>query len=88
MIMYKNGDYWLDYVLSKAEREFIDSIKNKELDNYNANYRRVLKFKILKKRKTLTDDLILINEVLDELQSLWIVLVDQYFKVLTLKLAY
>jgi hypothetical protein len=57
-------------VLSKAEREFIDSIKNKKLDNYNANYRRVLKFKILKKRKTLTDDLILINEVLDELQAL------------------
>jgi hypothetical protein len=57
-------------VLSKAEKKFIDSIKNKELDNCNANYRRVLKFKILKKRKTLTDDLILINEVLDELQSL------------------
>ena len=70
MIMYKNCDYWLDNVLSKAEREFIDSIKNKELDNYNSNYRRVLKFKILKKRKTLTDDLILINEVLDELQAL------------------
>jgi len=29
-----------------------------------------LKFKILKKRKTLTDDLILINEVLDQLQAL------------------
>ena len=68
--MYIKGDYWLNYVLSKAEREFIDSIKNKEVDNYNANYRRVLKFKILKKRKTLTDDLILINEVLDKLQAL------------------
>jgi hypothetical protein len=57
-------------VLSKAERDFIEGIKNKKLGSYNANYRRVLKFKILKKRKTLTDDLVLINEVLDELQSL------------------
>jgi hypothetical protein len=68
--MYKNGGYRLDNVLSKAEREFIDSIKSGNIDDYNANYRRVLKFKILKKRKTLTDDLLLINEVLDKLQAL------------------
>ena len=37
---------------------------------YSPNYRRVLKHRILQKRKTLTDDLLLINEVLDKLQSL------------------
>lgn len=37
---------------------------------YNANSRRVLKHKILKKRKDLTDDVLLINEVLEELQAL------------------
>jgi hypothetical protein len=38
--------------------------------NANANYRRVLKFKILKKRKELTGDLVRINEVLDQLQEI------------------
>lgn len=57
-------------VLSKAEREFIQKLKEGQINQYNANYRRVLKFKILKKRKALTDDLLLVNEVLDKLQDL------------------
>jgi hypothetical protein len=60
----------LENVLSRAERQFIQDVKSNKLGGYEANYRRVLKFKILKKRKTLTDDLLLINEVLDKLQSL------------------
>ena len=40
------------------------------MDQYTGNYKRVLKFKILAKRKSLTDDLILVNEVLDKLQDL------------------
>ena len=57
-------------VLSKAEREFLEKLRDGRVEEYNANYRRVLKHKILKKRNTLTDDLLLINEVLDKLQEL------------------
>ena len=49
-------------------------IRNNDLQKlekkYSPSYRRVLKHRILQKRKTLTDDLLLINEVLDKLQSL------------------
>lgn len=57
-------------VLSKAEREFLLNLKAGKINQYNANYRRVLRFKILKKRKALTTDLLLVNEVLDKLQEL------------------
>jgi hypothetical protein len=57
-------------VLSRAEREFLENLKAGKINQYNANYRRVLKFKILKKRHSLTSDLLLINEVLDKLQEL------------------
>ena len=60
----------LGVVLSKAEREFLLKLKAGKESQYNANYRRVLKHKILKKRKSLTDDLLLVNEVLDKLQEL------------------
>jgi hypothetical protein len=56
-------------VLSKAERDFIYDLKKGDLKKYSLNYKRVLKFKILKKRKSLTNDLLLINDVLDELES-------------------
>lgn len=57
-------------VLSVAEREFLEKLRDGKVGEYNANYRRVLKHKILKKRKALTDDLLLINAVLDKLQAL------------------
>jgi hypothetical protein len=57
-------------VLSKAERAFLLKVKAGKASDINANYRRVLKHKILKKRRDLTDDLLLINEVLDKLQEL------------------
>lgn len=58
-------------LLSKAEREFLERIKEGTVkERYSDNYRRVLKFKILRKRKELTGDLVLINEVLDQLQDL------------------
>ena len=57
-------------MLSKAEREFLENLHKGKVDQYNANYRRVLKFKILKKRKALTNDLLLVNAVLDQLESL------------------
>ncbi len=56
-------------MLSKAERDFIDDLKKGDMRKYSSNYKRVLKFKILKKRKSLTNDLLLINDVLEELES-------------------
>jgi hypothetical protein len=57
-------------LLSESERKFLKDVKNGKMSEYSANYRYVLKHRILGKRKTLTNDLLLINEVLDELQSL------------------
>ena len=60
--------------IGQKERQFIKDLADKnerKLDQkYTANYRRVLKYRILQKRKTLTEDLLLINSVLDMLQSL------------------
>jgi hypothetical protein len=61
-------------MIGKKEKLFIDRLQKGGKKNlkkyYNDNYIRQLKFRLLKKRKMLTDDLIVINEVLDELQSL------------------
>lgn len=57
-------------LLSESERKFLKDVKNDKMSDYSANYRYVLKHRILAKRKTLTNDLLLINEVLDELQKL------------------
>ena len=54
-------------LLSESERKLKD-VKNGKVSDYSANYRYVLKHRILGKRKTLTNDLLLINEVLDELR--------------------
>ena len=58
-------------VLSKAERKFLEAIKSGDLAEYTPVYKRQLKHNILKKRKTLTSDLLLVNEVLDRLELLW-----------------
>jgi hypothetical protein len=57
-------------VLSKAERRFLEAIKRDDLGEYTPVYKRQLKHNILKKRKALTTDLLLVNEVLDKLESL------------------
>ncbi len=57
-------------VLSKAERQFLEDLKRGDLSRYSAVYRRQLKYKILNKRRALTDDLLMINAVLDKLQTL------------------
>ena len=66
----------------KAIPSFVDNIivvddrcpqKSGEIavrEEYAIDYVRQLKHRILKKRKSLTDDLLLINGVLDKLQSL------------------
>lgn len=57
-------------MLSKAEREFLENLRTGKVSQYNANYRRVLKHKISKKRESLTADLLLVNEVWNKLQEL------------------
>ena len=57
-------------LLSESERKFLKDVKGGKMNDYSANYRYVLKHRILGKRKTLTNDLLLINEVLDKLQFL------------------
>jgi hypothetical protein len=57
-------------MVSESERKFLKDVKNGKIGDYSANYRYVLKHRILGKRKTLTNDLLLINEVLEKLQFL------------------
>jgi hypothetical protein len=62
-------------VLSKAEREFINKLRvhnGEELvkKEYSIHYVRQFKHRILQKRRLLTDDLVMVNTVLDKLQSL------------------
>ncbi len=60
----------VDSLLSDSERKFLNDLKEDRMKGYSANYRYVLKHRILNKRKTLTHDLLLVNEVLDKLQWL------------------
>jgi hypothetical protein len=57
-------------MLSEKEREFLKDIGKNNLKQYSTNYRYVLRHRILNKRRRLTDDLLLINSVLDKLESL------------------
>jgi hypothetical protein len=57
-------------VLSDAELEFLKKLKNNDIDDYNPVYLRTLKHRILKKHRKLAHEALLIDEVLDKLQSL------------------
>lgn len=58
-------------MLSDAEREFLTKLqKGQDIGSYSAAYKRQLKHRILSKRRALTDDLLLVNAVLDKLQEL------------------
>jgi hypothetical protein len=56
------------------EREFIRDLSEWNVEKlhkkYSPSYRRVLKYRILQKRRCLADDLLMINSVLDKLQSM------------------
>ena len=62
----------LNSSLSKAETEFIDRLKhNVDIKKeYKSDYIRQLKYRLLTKRRLLTNDLLEINVVLDKLHSL------------------
>lgn len=57
-------------VLSKAELKFIHDLKKDNISEYDKTYLRTLKHRILKKHRQLTHEALLINEILDKLQSL------------------
>ena len=56
-------------MLSETERTFLKDLGKNNLKRYSADYRYVLKHRILNKRRRLTDDLLLINSVLDKLED-------------------
>jgi hypothetical protein len=59
---------------SVREREFIRDLKEWNIEKlhkkYSSSYRRVMKYRLLQKRRFLTNDLLMINLVLEKLQSL------------------
>jgi hypothetical protein len=56
------------------EREFIRDLSEWNVEKlhkkYNPSYRKVLKYRLLQKRRFLADDLLMINSVLDKLQTM------------------
>jgi hypothetical protein len=63
----------LNSSLSKAESDFIEKLKHdvEIKKEYKPDYIRQLKYRLLTKRKLLTNDLLEINVVLEKLESLW-----------------
>ena len=57
-------------VLSQAELEFLKNLKAGKIEQYNKVYLRTLKHRILKKHRKLAHEALLIDEVLDKLQTL------------------
>jgi len=59
---------------SVKEREFIRDLKEWNIEKlhkkYSSSYRRVVKYRLLQKRRFLTNDLLMINLVLEKLRSL------------------
>ena len=60
--------------LRVKEREFIRDLSEGNVEvlykKYTASYRKVLKYSLLQKRRFLADDLLMIDSVLDKLQTM------------------
>jgi hypothetical protein len=56
------------------EREFIRDLSEWNIEKlhkkYTPSYRKVLKYRLLQKRRFLADDLLMIDSVLDKLQTM------------------
>jgi hypothetical protein len=56
------------------EREFIRDLSEWNVEKlhkkYTSSYRKVLKYRLLQKRRFLADDLLMIDSVLDKLQTM------------------
>ena len=57
-------------MLSKAERQFLEDLERGKMDYYSYQYRKLLKHRILKKHKSLTEEALLVSKLLDKLQEL------------------
>ena len=57
-------------LLSRAEKKFLKDLLNEKIETYSYHYKKVLKQRILKKRKELTEDIHLITQAEDKLQGL------------------
>jgi hypothetical protein len=68
--MYKRLIYRMKTVLSKAERKFLQDLEKGSLEQYSYEYRKLLKHRILKKHKTLTEDALMISKLLDKIKEL------------------
>ena len=60
--------------LRVKEREFIRDLSGGNVEimykKYSASYRKVLKYRLLQKRRFLADDLLIIDSVMDKLQTM------------------
>jgi len=68
--MYLDGKKGKKAVLSKAERKFLEDLEKGKLEGYSYQYKMLLKHRILKKHKSLTEEALLISRLLDKLQEL------------------
>ncbi|WP_158385285.1 hypothetical protein [Candidatus Nitrososphaera evergladensis] len=57
-------------MLSPKEEQFLKDLKKGNIQAYSDGYRKTLKSRILKKRAIMTDQVLLINSVLNALQKL------------------
>jgi len=60
--------------LRVKEREFIRDLMEWNIEKlhmkYTPSYRKILKYRLLQKRRFMADDLLLINSVVDKLETL------------------
>jgi hypothetical protein len=57
-------------VLSNAERKFLEDLEKGNLKEYSYQYRKLLKHRIIKKHRLLTEDALMISKLLDKLNLL------------------
>lgn len=57
-------------MLSKAERQFLEDLEKGDIEKYSYQYRKLLKHRILKKQKSLTEEALLISRLQDRLHEL------------------
>lgn len=60
----------MKHVLSEAERKFLQDLDHDNISKYPRGYRKVLKHRMLKKHRALTEDALLVSKLLDKLRDL------------------
>jgi hypothetical protein len=57
-------------VISKKERQFLEDLEKDNLDGYSYKYKKLLKHRILKKQRELTEEALLISKLYKKLVEL------------------